>query len=192
MNIDEATSLIKNADLPSVPTHWADLGCGSGLFTRALASLLPDGSSIHAIDRKPLIQAGIIPGKTASVETASGKTTSGPGVDIIPVKADFITGDLDLPPLDGILMANSLHYVADKQTFLRRIDTWLRPAAQILIVEYDTDRPIANWVPYPVSFHSLTRLFGNQNPHSGPIRKLGTRPSIYNRGELYAAIITCQ
>jgi len=147
MNIDEATSLIKNADLPSVPTHWADLGCGSGLFTRALASLLPDGSSIHAIDRKPLIQAGIIPGKTASVETASGKTTSGPGVDIIPVKADFITGDLDLPPLDGILMANSLHYVADKQTFLRRIDTWLRPAAQILIVEYDTDRPIANWYP---------------------------------------------
>ena len=29
---------------------WADLGCGSGTFTRALASVLPPSSHIHALE----------------------------------------------------------------------------------------------------------------------------------------------
>ena len=32
------------------PTIWADLGCGDGTFTLALASLLAPGSTIHAMD----------------------------------------------------------------------------------------------------------------------------------------------
>ena len=32
------------------PTSWADLGCGDGTFTLALAELLADGSVIHAVD----------------------------------------------------------------------------------------------------------------------------------------------
>jgi len=194
MQINEARSLIDNIAIPDGTARWADLGCGSGLFTRALASLLPEGSSIHAIDLAPAIQAGIVPGRrTTSDEAATGRMKAGglnadQGVRIIPVKADFITGNLDLPELDGILMANSLHYVADKPSFLRKISAWLRPAAQFLIVEYDTDKPVSGWVPYPVSFHSLTRLFRNEGYPAGSIRKLGTRASIYNSREMYAAV----
>ena len=34
------------------PTKWADLGCGTGTFTLALADLLSPGSTIHAMDRE--------------------------------------------------------------------------------------------------------------------------------------------
>ena len=30
--------------------YWADIGAGSGTFTRALRSLLPPGSRIYAVD----------------------------------------------------------------------------------------------------------------------------------------------
>ena len=33
------------------PQVWADLGAGSGLFSRALATLLPPASKIYAVDR---------------------------------------------------------------------------------------------------------------------------------------------
>ena len=32
------------------PTVWADLGCGEGTFTLALAEVVAPGSVIHAID----------------------------------------------------------------------------------------------------------------------------------------------
>jgi len=35
----------------AAPTTWADLGCGDGIFTRALAESLAAGSTIHAMDR---------------------------------------------------------------------------------------------------------------------------------------------
>jgi trans-aconitate methyltransferase len=37
-------------DTPA-PSTWADLGCGDGTFTRALAERLAQGSTIHAVDR---------------------------------------------------------------------------------------------------------------------------------------------
>ncbi|MBE7179566.1 MAG: class I SAM-dependent methyltransferase, partial [Mucilaginibacter polytrichastri] len=32
------------------PQVWADLGCGDGLFSRALAGFLAQGSTIYAVD----------------------------------------------------------------------------------------------------------------------------------------------
>jgi ubiquinone/menaquinone biosynthesis C-methylase UbiE len=50
----DAIALIDHPILRAAPpTHWADLGCGSGTFTLALATLLPPGSTIEAIDLRP-------------------------------------------------------------------------------------------------------------------------------------------
>jgi SAM-dependent methyltransferase len=159
----EALALIDTPYLRNLsgPTRWADLGCGSGTFTLALADLLAPGSYIDAIDLKPTIAA----------------QTTNRGVVITPRTGDFtrlpLTGD-GPARLDGILMANSLHYVRDQQTFL----THLHASTNILLlIEYDTDRPVARWVPYPLSFITATRLL--QSTGWPRVQKLGTRPSKY-------------
>jgi ubiquinone/menaquinone biosynthesis C-methylase UbiE len=174
MNIGEAFSLINNDRIPldKAITRWADLGCGTGLFTQALSHMLQRGSSIHGIDNNRSLK----------------RQTTPNGVEIIPLQLDFVTGDWDLQNLDGIVMANSFHYVKDKPAFLKKAQTYLKPQASILIVEYDTDTPVPTWIPYPLSFSSLTKLFIAEGYTS--IQKLGERPSIYGGGNIYGALIS--
>jgi trans-aconitate methyltransferase len=52
MTHQEAAFFIKNAVNASTPENWADLGCGSGTFTKALIDLLPAGSHITAVNQE--------------------------------------------------------------------------------------------------------------------------------------------
>ena len=172
MNLQQATHLIAAATRflphPARSQHWADLGCGAGLFTEALAGLLPAGSSVSGIDTKPSLRK---------------QTTSG-NVTILPMTADFINHTLPLHNLDGILMANSLHYVKDKPALLQKLRAYMLEDAPLIIIEYDTDTPVPTWVPYPISYASLKESLGNDYA----IQKLGEKPSAYGRSQLYAAI----
>ncbi|MEO6187731.1 MAG: class I SAM-dependent methyltransferase [Ginsengibacter sp.] len=125
MTIDEATDLIRHHRINS-PTKkvWADLGCGSGIFTHALGNLLSNESVIYAIDKNI---------------TAVKKTSFPGGVTVKPVELNFETSQLPYDNLDGILMANSLHFVKDKKSFLEKIKKSLNNNGVFLIVEYDTD-----------------------------------------------------
>lgn len=175
MTIQEAVTLIGDLDLVGFgnnPVRWADLGCGSGLFARALARYLPKGSVIYGVDSSPSLKKEITP----------------EGVEITAVRKDFIKDDLGLELLDGIMMANSLHYVEDKVAFLRRLRKTFGPELPFLIVEYDTDNPVARWVPYPVSLSNLTELFRSEG--YSRFRKLGERPSVYHNGRIYAVQIS--
>lgn len=172
MQLREAIELIQHPALSTpAPATWADLGCGTGLFTHALAHLLAPGSTIHAIDQD-----------AAALKQVPSHT----GIVIEKQTADFTRASLSFPPLDGILMANSLHYVKDKQAFLQRITASLRAKGHLLIVEYDTDRG-NSWVPYPLSFHSLEQLCALMD--YAMVGKLGEHPSIYNRSHIYSALI---
>jgi len=176
MTIQQALDLISPAALPTRQHQfWADLGCGSGLFTTALAQLLPPGSTVYAIDTHPAIRQQTIP--SASIPD---RPTS-----IIPIRADFVKDTLDLPPLNGILMANSLHYVKNKPALIQKLRSHMHPNSPFLIVEYDTDRPVPIWVPYPISYDTLTHLFKDH-----AIQKLGQRPSAYGRANMYASLVT--
>jgi SAM-dependent methyltransferase len=103
----------------------------------------------------------------------------------------LLEGDIrqppELPPLDGIVAANSLHYVDRKQqaATLQRWSTLLKPGGRIVLVEYDSNNP-NQWVPYPISFDrlkSLTRDAGLPTP-----TLLATHPSRWSGG-IYSALI---
>jgi hypothetical protein len=99
---------------------------------------------------------------------------------------NFETDSMDLSNLDGILMANSLHYIKDKISFLENAKNWFRNKPVFLIVEYDRDDSNP-WVPYPLSFMKLRELFTGQG--FTDIKKLSEINSIYSTGKMYSALI---
>lgn len=102
------------------------------------------------------------------------------------VQGDFTQYSWSFPALDGILMANSLHYVRDKTAFIQQATQHLIQTGRFLIVEYDTDA--ANrWVPYPVRYSALEILF--KNAGASLVRKIAERPSRYNQGTMYSALV---
>ena len=82
---------------------------------------------------------------------ASSRTAAGGGelARVLPLVADF-TRPLTLPSLDGVVMANSLHFVAEPAPVLAAVVRLLRPGGRFVLVEYDADRG-NHWVPYPIS-----------------------------------------
>jgi trans-aconitate methyltransferase len=173
MELSQAITLLQGANLPQDnPALWADLGCGTGLFTYALAYLLPAGSRIYAID-KAAVPLNELPHPAQ--------------VSIHWQQLDFVTQPLPFPGLDGLLLANSLHFVEDKPACIAKLSQSLLPQGRLLLVEYDTDRPNA-WVPYPVAYRALPQLFIPLGFTS--ITKLHERPSRYSRANLYAALIS--
>jgi hypothetical protein len=141
------------------------------MFTRALAELLPAGSVIHAVDR--------------DAYALSRVPVSHGGVDISKHVGDFARGEPQLDALDGVLMANSLHYVQNQRAVLHTWRARMPLHARFLLVEYDAAAP-SRWVPYPVSRARLPDLFPSGEHWS--VTVLGTRPSVYQRAALYAAL----
>jgi ubiquinone/menaquinone biosynthesis C-methylase UbiE len=172
MQPSEAVTMLEPAGwISNTPQTWADLGCGKGIFTLALASLLPAKSNIYSIDRDAE-SLQFVPQEynDVTIETLQQDIT------ILP----------SLPPLDGVIMANSLHYIRDRDTFAKSLSSILKENARLIIVEYDTDT--ANrWVPFPISFNTLekwARLAGFRN-----VRRLKERASIYQRSKMYSAVM---
>jgi hypothetical protein len=101
------------------------------------------------------------------------------------VEADF-NNPMDLPPLDGIVMANALHYAKDHLTVLKNVLSYIKPAGSFILLEYDTDQPRVPWVPNPVSFRKFVTLC-NEAHVSAPV-KIGSMSSRYGEGEIYTAL----
>lgn len=153
--------------------EWADFGSGEGAFTLALADLLGPGGSIISVDRD----------RHALDVQARTLRERFPGVALTTRTADFAL-PMDLPPLDGVVMANSLHFSRDKLGVLRLVRGYLRPAGRLVLVEYDADRGNP-WVPYPMSHRTWQALAAEAGFRE--TRRLASVPSRF-LGSIYSAV----
>lgn len=174
MNHTDHVNLLRPADLKQGGI-WADFGAGSGAFTLALRELVGPHANIYAVDKD---RRGF-----NEIERAH-RLKFGTSQNLHPVRADF-SGPLSLPPLDGIVMANSLHYYRDKEKILRHVRSFLKLGGVLLLVEYNVDSGNM-WVPYPLSFETFHELAPRAG-FSEPLL-LGTAPSSFLR-EFYSAMV---
>ncbi len=173
MNHNDHVNLLRPANLKPGGS-WADLGAGSGAFTLALRELVGPNADIYAVDKdrrslNELQNSHLVHFKTAT--------------NLHLVQTDF-SRSFEIPPLDGVIMANSLHYFKDKEKILRHVQRFLKPDGILLLIEYNVDSGNP-WVPYPLSyttFRTLASRVGFTEP-----RLLATIPSRFLH-EFYSAI----
>lgn len=154
---------------PPSPMHWVDLGCGSGVFTEVLANILQKNSRITAIDRTPQH----IPNSLGNHVTINFQ------------QLDFVLDNISIDNVDGILMANALHFVKDKTALIKKLERLFKASPTFLIVEYDHNLPNP-WEPYPISLIQLKDFFTKLN--YGKFKQLGEQQSAYG-GMMYACLI---
>lgn len=168
----DALELLRAAVPAADGEVWADLGAGTGVFTRALASLVGPAGRVVAVDRD------------ARALAALRRAAEGGPAGAVEVVAGDVRQPLALPPLDGVVMANVLHFVADPAAVLSRVGTMLKPGGRLVVIEYEGRRP-GPWTPYPVDaarFVELARGAGFTPP-----RTVARRPSRFG-GEIYVAV----
>lgn len=178
MDPRDATDLIRDAVAGRTGT-WLDLGSGDGAFTRVLAACLGTSSRIVAVDRD---QHAI-----AALEQWAHRDAP----QVSALVADF-TRPFELPglspgDLDGMLLANALHYALDPRAVLARLVPWLRQGGRLVVIEYDRRLPNP-WVPFPIRPAKLETVAAAVGLAKPVIR--ARKASAYG-GELYVATADC-
>lgn len=172
MELSTATALLSKGVNTTKPAQvWCDLGAGQGLFTRALSALLPDSSTIYAVDKD---------------SKSLNKISVEDHVKLHKVNADFTLWNDTVPLLDGVLMANALHFVADKNRLVKALLRKMKPDGVFLLVEYDLHTANA-WVPYPIH-KDLLKNFAVEAGFTS-VSFLHEVPSVYNQSTIYSAIL---
>lgn len=170
--IAKARALIEHG-VAGQPGKWADLGCGDGVFTSALCTLLSEEAVIYAVDKDRRRLRALEHNIAESYPTANINT----------VRADF-TRSLPLPLLNGIVMANSLHFVKRKPPIVSQICEKLKPTGRLIVVEYNTNT--GNYaVPFAFDEHEFIRLANAAGLEQASI--IARVPSRF-LGEMYCGI----
>lgn len=143
------------------------------MFTSTLTSLLSEEAVIYAVDKNRRRLRALEHNTAESYPTANINT----------VRADF-TRSLPLPPLDGIVMANLLHFVKRKLSALRQIYEKLKPTGRFIVIEYNTNA--GNYaVPYSFDEREFIRLANSTGLRHAEI--IARVPSRF-LGEMYCGI----
>jgi len=172
MKLEVAKNLIEDGiDQTNQKQIWADLGAGDGLFTYALSTLIGDDSIIYSIDTDL---------------SSLNKIKIRKPVTLKKICADFEKENWSPEPVSGVLMANALHYVKDKERLLKNIADKLLPGGRVIIVEYEMEYS-NQWVPYPVGFGRLQEI--SRSTGFASIKKLNEVPSVYDSRVIYSAVI---
>lgn len=107
----------------------ADIGAGSGLFSRPLAKRLGAKGIVYAID----IDDGLLKhiDKTAQEQSLSNIRT-------VLCKED----DPTIPePVDLIVIIDTLHHIAGQGAYLKKLHKYLKPSGRVAIIDFSKTWP---------------------------------------------------
>jgi precorrin-6B methylase 2 len=174
MNHDDHLALLRGGiDQPG--GVWADFGSGTGAFTLALADLIGPTGMIYSIERD----------RSALAQQERSLREQFPNTIVHYRPTDFTHPIRDsIPVLDGIVMANSLHFQRHPEPIVQLLKSYLRSQGRFILVEYNIEEGNSA-VPYPVSYRQWETLAR----HCGfdRTRLLMTRPSRFLK-EIYSAV----
>jgi tRNA A58 N-methylase Trm61 len=172
MNHDDHVALLRGG-IETIGGVWADFGSGTGAFTLALADLIGPAGVIYSIDQD----------RSALAQQERSLREHFPTSIVHYHLADF-TRPIDLPTLDGIVMANALHFHRKPEPIVQLLKSYLHPQGRFILIEYNVEQGNSA-VPYPVSFLQWEKLAA----HCGftQMQLLQTRPSRFLR-EIYSAV----
>jgi 2-polyprenyl-3-methyl-5-hydroxy-6-metoxy-1,4-benzoquinol methylase len=110
----------------------ADLGSGSGLFTRPMAKAATPGGVVYAIDINDAL---------LKIVDRSAKEQK---IDNIKT----VLGSPDDPKLpeavDLILICDTLHHIENRQQYLKNLVKYLRPGGRVAIIDFSKDWPVGH------------------------------------------------
>ncbi len=174
MNHDDHVALLRGG-IETTGGVWADFGSGTGAFTLALADLIGPTGVIYSIEQD----------RSALAQQERSMLARFPDTIVHYRPADFTRPMRDsVPALDGIVMANSLHFHQRPEPIVQLLKSYLHPHGRFILIEYNIEQGNSA-VPYPVSFahwEKLTTRCGFSNT-----RLLLTRPSRFLK-EIYSAV----
>ena len=112
----------------------ADIGAGSGLFTRTLAKAVAPGV-VYAVDINPNLLAHI--------------EKSAKEAGLANVKTVLATEDDSRLPgtLDVVFICDTLHLMDDPELYLKELDSYVRPKGRVAIISF-----VRNWPPLATQF----------------------------------------
>lgn len=122
-------------------TIIADIGCGTGLFSRSFARAVQPEGTVYAVDTNPWLIKKL------------SRSVNGNGIGNI--KAVLASDeDYKLPErADLIFMCDVLHHVEDKVSFLRNVPRYLKQDGKLALIDFSDKWP---------AFHKAMRFTPQQ------------------------------
>jgi ubiquinone/menaquinone biosynthesis C-methylase UbiE len=108
----------------------ADLGAGTGYFSRVLSAAVGPTGTVLAVDPEP-----------ALVEHLRDRAEREGSANVVPVLASLDNPRLPGGLVDLVLIVDTYHHIDDRVAYFRRLRRALRPAGRIAIVDWQK-RPL--------------------------------------------------
>jgi ubiquinone/menaquinone biosynthesis C-methylase UbiE len=121
----------------------ADLGAGTGYFSRYLAAAVGESGTVFAVDTEPHLVVHLR-------ERAEREHLS----NLVPILASADTPRLPAGCVDLVLIVDTVHHIDDRINYLRRLQGVLTPDGRVVVVDFkkQADIPVG-----PPPEHRLAR-----------------------------------
>ncbi len=103
----------------------ADLGAGTGYFSRYLSQAVGENGTVLAVDPEPNLVVHL------RRRSEKEKTTN-----VVPILASFDNPRIPAGSTDLVLVVDTFHHIDDRVNYFRRLRRALKPAGRVAIVDF--------------------------------------------------------